>query len=373
MARTEHHPTGLIHYNPRLSFRGYTLFTAQMNNAFLIDPKGRFVHRWQHERGITNAELLPNGNLLALTMPSPEVQGQRGLNGQAAACVELDWDNNILWEYNDPWIHHDQKRLANGNTLLLRWEPMPKRLIKRISGGYNATGDDPKHMLGDTVLEVTPEGSIVRKWRSWEHLDPEIDMICPLDDRREWTHANSIDTAPNGDWVISFRRISTIIRVSPKRGEIKWRFNDESVRHQHDARFISSNRATFFDNGVHRKGIEYSRAVEISTRSKKIVWSYMDNPPFTLYTLMGGSVERLPNGNTLICETSKGHFLEVTQDGKVVWEYINPMFSTNPRLGGRMNMVFKVHRYSSGYPGLNGRKLKPDNLANLNQLYGPEV
>ncbi len=26
MARSEHHPNGLIHYNPQLSHRGYTLF-----------------------------------------------------------------------------------------------------------------------------------------------------------------------------------------------------------------------------------------------------------------------------------------------------------------------------------------------------------
>ena len=59
------------------------------------------------------------------------------------------------------------------------------------------------------------------------------------------------------------------------------------------------------------------------------------NPPFSLYTLMGGCVDRLPNGNTLITETAKGHFLEVTPDKKVVWEYINPFFVENARLGGR--------------------------------------
>lgn len=372
MAKTEHHPNGLIYYNPRLSYRGYTLFTAQMR-AYLVDPKGRFVHQWEHKRGITNAELLPNGNLLALTMPSPDERGQRGLNGQAEACVELDWDGDVVWEYNDPWIHHDYKRLPNGNTLLLRWELIPRGLSKRVKGGYNFEGDDPNEMLGDAVLEVTPTGDIAHKWNSWEHLDPKTDVICPLCDRREWTHANSIDTAPNGDWLISFRRISTIIRVSPKNDEIKWRFNNEEVRHQHDARYISPTRITVFDNGAHRKGIEYSRAIEINTRTRKIVWQYADNPVFTLFTIMGGCVERLPNGNTLICETAKGHFLEVTAESKVVWEYINPLFTTNPRMGGRMNMVFKIHRYSQNYAGLSGRKLHPDNLANLNELYGPET
>ena len=218
MARTEHHPTGLIHYNPRLSSGGYTLFTANTNYAFLIDPKGRFVHQWRHNRGITNAELLPNGNLLALTMPSPRVKGQRGLNGQAEACIELNWESDLVWEYKDPWIHHDLKRLPNGNTLLLRWESLPKSLASRVKGGYREKDDDKHGMLGDAVLEVTPDGDIVHNWKSWHHLDPSVDIICPLDDRREWTHANSIDTAPNGDWVISFRRISTIIRVKPNTG-----------------------------------------------------------------------------------------------------------------------------------------------------------
>ncbi|MBT4160885.1 MAG: hypothetical protein HOC70_17120 [Gammaproteobacteria bacterium] len=373
MARTEHHPNGLIHYNSRLSFRGYTLFTALGTKAFLIDPKGQFVHQWEHERGITNAELLPNGNLIAMTMPSPDVEGQRGLNGQAAACIELGWDGQVVWEYNDPWIHHDFKRLPNGNTLIIKWEPLPKRLIRKIKGGYLDKDDDPGKMLGDVVLELKPDNSVVRRWQSWDHLDPAIDVICPLDDRREWSHANSIDITPKGNWLISFRRISTVIQVVPRTGRIRWRFHNEEVRHQHDARFTSPTTITMFDNGVHRRGIEYSRAIEIDTRTRKVVWEYTDNPPFTLYTIMGGCVLRLANGNTLITETSKGHFLEVTKDNKVVWEYINPFFTSNPRLGGRMNMVFRAHRYSPDYEGLKGRNLDPENLANLNRLYGPEA
>ena len=90
MARSEHHPNGLIHHNPQLSFPGYTLFAADLDKAWLIDMHGRFAHRWQCPLGITNPELLPNGNLMALAMPSENVAGQRGLNGQAAACFELD-------------------------------------------------------------------------------------------------------------------------------------------------------------------------------------------------------------------------------------------------------------------------------------------
>lgn len=371
MARSEHHPNGLIHYNPQLSWKGYTLFSADTDKAYLIDMEGRFVHEWRCEMGITNPELLPNGNLIAMMQPSKEAEGQRGLNGQAAGMIELDWHSNIVWRYHDPWIHHDYQRLPNGNTLILKWEALPKTLIKQIKGGYNHKEDDPNRMLGDMVIEVTPEAEVISTWKSWQQLDPKKDVICPLDHRLEWTHANSLSLAPNGDWLISFRRISTIIQVNPKSGKLRWRWNGETS-HQHDTNYSSEGTITVFDNGVHRKSMDYSRAIEIDAKTKEILWEYADNPPFSFYTVMGGSARLLPNGNVLICETSKGQFFEVTRDKKVVWEYINPIFVSNPRLGGRMNLVFRCHRYGPRYTGLADKDLDPMRLANLNRLYGYE-
>ena len=39
----------------------------------------------------------------------------------------------------------------------------------------------------------------------------------------------------------------------------------------------------------------------------------------------GGSAQRLPNGNTLIAETDRGHAFEVTKDGEIVWEFYTPV------------------------------------------------
>lgn len=371
MARSEHHPNGLIHYNPQLSCKGYTLFSANVNGAYLIDMQARFVHEWRCELGITNPTLMPNGNLMCMAMPSPDVQGQRGLNGQAAACFELDWESNIVWRYDDPWMHHDYQRLENGNTLLVKWVPMPKAMVKKVKGGYHAKGDDPDEMLGDVVVEVTPEGEIAREWKSWDHFDPETEVGGPLSHRKEWSHCNSISLAPNGDWLLSFRRISTIMQVNPRSGKIRWKWGDGTTAAQHDVKYSSDNTITIFDNGVNRQGgMEFSRVIEIDAKSKEIVWQYADNPPFSFFTLMGGSADVLPNNNVLICETSKGQFFEVTRDKKVVWEYINPMFVDNPRLGGRMNLVYRCHRYGPDHPALGDRDLDPARYANLNRLHG---
>jgi hypothetical protein len=367
MARSEHHRNGLIHYNPQLSYRGYTLFSAD-GKALLMDMEGRFVHRWEPPQGCTNPELLANGNIMAMGRPDSAVEGQRGLNGQASCCYELDWEGNVVWQYDDPWMHHDYQRLDNGNTLVVKWEPMPKSIVRRVKGGYHEDDDDPKEMLGDVLIEVDPAGQIVNTWKSWEHFDPKTEVICPLDHRKEWSHCNSVSQTPEGDYLLSFRRINMIAEVCARTGKIKWKLTGVTA-HQHDVKYTQYGTITIFDNGVHRKGIEYSRALEIDASTKEIVWEYADNPPFSFYTVMGGGVERLPNGNTLICETSKGQFFEVTPDKKVVWEYINPFFVTNPRLGGRMNLVFRAHRYGPDHSALAGRDLDPGRFANLNRLY----
>lgn len=121
----------------------------------------------------------------------------------------------------------------------------------------------------------------------------------------EWSHCNSISLSPKGDWLMSFRRISMICEVNSKTGKIRWKWSGTDS-HQHDVKYSSDSTITIFDNGVHRRGIDYSRALEGDAKPREFLWEYADNPPFSFYTLMGGSVDLLPNGNILICETSKG-------------------------------------------------------------------
>ena len=66
---------------------------------------------------------------------------------------------------------------------------------------------------------------------------------------------------------------------------------------------------------------------------------------------------------------TKFRILEVAPGGSVVWEYVNPFFVDNPRLGGRHNILFRAHRYEPDSPELEGRDLDPARYGNLNRLY----
>src|SRR5262245_47408863 len=76
--------------------------------------------------------------------------------------------------------------------------------------------------------------------RFWEHLDPAVDVITAVqDDRSEWTHGNSVEELPDGNLLVSYRNITTIViqsvsldvnlrragRLPPVRA-VEWRRND---------------------------------------------------------------------------------------------------------------------------------------------------
>jgi len=61
---------------------------------------------------------------------------------------------------------------------------------------------------------------------------------------------------------------------------------------------------------------------------------------------------------------TEGHLFEVTPEGDVVWEYVNPATrdGTVETLGDGLpmsNAVFRAYRYGPEHPALKGRDLSP--------------
>ena len=89
----------------------------------------------------------------------------------------------------------------------------------------------------------------------------------------------------------------------------------------------------------------YSRVLEINPVTLEKAWTFNDLENFggnvealtianQLFSPYCSGADRLPNGNTLITEMVNGRVLEVTPEGDVAWEFVNP--------GGK---VFRAHRY----------------------------
>jgi Arylsulfotransferase (ASST) len=341
--------TGLIASDPERAFPGFTLFTPMFGDgtAYLVDLRGEVQHTWRlpYPPGL-HGYLLDNGHLFyggKIHDGRPRFDAWERF--KSGAVLEADWNGKILWEVRHPDHHHDARKLANGNVILLCLGPLPDALRSRIKGGLPGTEADGT-IYADYLVEMTTDGDVLWEWRSWEH--PETEIITAQDRREEWTHGNTVAELPGGNLVVGFRNISTVVIIERSSGKIVWKLGSPPLAQQHDPRPLPSGNLTIFDNGTHRRDhpAPYSRVIEVDPRTGAIVWEYRDQSLFDFFSPYISGAQRLPNGNTLICEGCDGRIFEVTPDGLVVWEYVNPHFAMAEGRPGLNNWVFRAFRYS---------------------------
>ena len=334
---------------------------------------GRDVHSWNY--GGFPVEMIdpelsggPRGHVLV--QKEPDIYDNKTL-------LELDWNGNIVWEWGRDAPggaarqNHDLARLPNRNTLVLAH-------VKPVV--ESAVPDNDQ-----AIYEVTPQGEVIWKWYSLEHIDefgfsPEAKELL-LRSSKMRTRSSPLvlnDMSPLGPnhWydsgdarfhpdniMIDAREASFIAIIEKSTGRIVWRLGpdypgayDFSRRSgsrevpraidlivgQHDAHMIArgmpgAGNLLVFDNQgsagfppFHGEFFPASRVLEIDPVACQIVWQYdatsSNNPYWSFFSSFISSARRLPNGNTLICEGMHGRVFQVAPAGKIVWEYVNPHF-----------------------------------------------
>lgn len=341
---------GVTWCDPELVSEGLTLIAASWggNRVRLVDEAGEAVHEWTlpWPPGLGQT-LTERGTLLANGKIPDEHPFLGGLPFQGGAIAEFSWSGELLWEIRHSGHHHDGIVLDNGNVLLLGIGRVPDDLAVRVRGGIPAETHD---MWADTLVELTREGEIVWEWRSWEHLEPDIDEIGPgAMERGEWTHGNGIVELSSGDLLVSARQISTVLRISRATGEITRRYGRGSLAGQHSPWPTEEGTVLVFDNGFNRQdgSPPYSRLVEFDLETGEEVWQYKEPAPWEMFSALQSSAQRLENGNTLACEGLTGRVFEVTHDGELAWEYVNPYleYRADTTSGLRSNRMFRAQKY----------------------------
>jgi outer membrane protein assembly factor BamB len=372
--------SGVTHYRPELAYNGFTLYTpmeGEPSTTWLIDMEGRFVHRWQLPGWVRlHAELLPSGNLL-FGIPDPD-SPFRDLVYAGGHLVELDWEGKEVWRFSDPYMDcHDRVRMKNGNTLVQTYVEVPKSIASKVKGGIPGSELEGV-MWGYTLREITPDKEVVWTWTTYEHLDPEVDALNALFSRAMWPGWNTLTELPNGDIMTCSYGTNNIYIINKKTGNIKWRWGNGIISFPHEPSMLDNGNVLVFDNGRYHVGIwppDHSRVIEVNPETDAIEWEYRAENPVDFYSTYIGGCQRLPNGNTLVCEGAMGRLFEVTPTGQLVWEYVVPFYNISPKKTGTSaspsNATFRCHRYGPEFPGFQGKRFTPEQLEPWTLLYGP--
>lgn len=302
--------------------------SADAPKAFLMDMKGKVLHTWRktydevwpgrsdeplaqdvYKTYWRRAYLLPNGDLLAIFMD--------------LGLIKLDRDSNLLWAYQGR-CHHDLFVDDAGSVHVLTRE-RTRRADLRLES-WTTIGA----ILEDFISILSPEGketrrvSVVDSFLNsayapfLEHIKAASDIL----------HTNSLRPIPadkhaifkNGQVIISMREIHALAAVDLQQERVTWA-STGMWKYQHEPRLLSSGNVLLFDN---RGNHGMSRAIEFNPLTQEVAWSYQGTPAESFHSREAGSIQRLPNGNTLITESEKGRGFEVTPGGKIVWEFLNP-------------------------------------------------
>jgi hypothetical protein len=343
--------TGLRALDRERAWPGFTLFAlyqSETTTVYLIDLDGVIVHTWQMPYPAQYGFLTERGTLFYNgKIPATSDSFISDKPYKIGSALEVDWNGRVIWQVQHPEHHHDGIRLRNGNVLLLCLAPLARDLASRIKGGRAGTEHNGQ-MYGDYLVELTTAGRPIWEYHIWEHLDPETDRITAIQEPRDaWTNGNGLAELPNGDIVVSFRTISTIVIIERTTGTIIWKLGAPPLCGQHAPTPLTNGNLLIFDNGPHRLDhpIPFSRVIEIELATKEIVWEYREKRESNFFSPRISNAQRLPNGNTLICEGDFGRLFEVTASGEIVWEYVNPYFGGPP--DNQNNRVFRAYRYSA--------------------------
>ena len=319
----------VIRYDPARAHNGYNLYNSGHGpEALLIDMEGQPLHSWSLGKEAVwpdaptrkmafywrRVRVYPNGDLLVVF--------------DSYGLMKLDRDSNLLWKYTRA-CHHDLEVTDNGDIYVLYRE-------SAVLEDYN----DGRRVMPDGVVVLTSDGEPKEEYRILECFNNSnyaymLRWIPP--DVQDLLHANSVRVFDGshehlspfykeGNILIALRKIDVVAIIDPDERSVVWATSgiENGLWHkQHDPRVLADGTMLLFDNRG-RGDVERTSVLEFDPFTLRVNWQFGGGTGASLYSRTLGASRRLPNGNTLISESNYGRAVEVTREGEIVWEFINP-------------------------------------------------
>lgn len=363
---------------------GYTIFVEQgtdrpnpSNYVIIVDPQGEVV--WYLDtrvKGPSEVHMTDEGHLRILSTGAYDLIGQ---------VVELDFRGGLIRRWRPAsqaegddiplpveHLHHDVQPAPGGGLFFLSVEPYEEAMYPSSESNRSAPLA-PATVIGDVVVEVGPDGSLLNRWELFRMVDPDRIGYDSLQGRfwepeygpdvKDWAHANAVFyDEPNDALLVSLRHQDSIVKFSRATGELIWILGDRAHYspefdpyllektpwmslwhyHQHAVEVLPNGNILMFDNGNNRASafrpkvpdsLNFSRALEYAIDEEAWtatpVWTYgtpIDQKP---YSYMAGDADYQPiTGNVLTTFSAIGS----QGDANVTWELVETTHTTPPEV-----------------------------------------
>ncbi len=347
--------SGVTVYDEDLAYRGLNFTTSgHAAGARLLDMEGGLLHEWEcpylkawpdsahlaQNEGTQYwrvAHLYPNGDVLAIF--------------EGFGIVKVDSESRLLWKRHGG-EHHDVTVADDGRIYVLTRKAHMVRDVSPV-----------RPVLEDFITVLDENGDVLR----------DVSVLRALVDSRFSSVMNSFHFRHGGDIfhtnalvlldgsladdlaafhegnvLVSIRQLSMLAVVDMETETVEWISTGQWLE-QHHPVVLTDGAILLFDNkGGGRSYASRSRIIEFDPVTLERTWFYQGDAENPFFSQMCGTVQRLPNGNTLVTESDYGRAFEVTRDGRTVWEYLNPERSgANDQL---IATLFEVVRLEPGFP-----------------------
>ncbi len=289
---------------------------------------------------------------------------------------KLDWNSKLIWKLEGQF-NHDLDIQPDGSIYTLE--------NRERSVDFHG---QKIHITDDEVVQVSASGTRSLQWSIFDVFKnylPEEKFKGILAYEKENTakpnkpklradfyifdvlHTNGVqllkeavpDLGQKGDVLLSMTKINRIAILDPQSKKIRWEYGPGELDVLHQVTILKNGHLLVFDNGMSRG---HSRVLEIDPRTKLVTWSYDPIGKDSFFAFNRGGAMRLLNGNTLVVSSTDGRALEVTQDGKIVWEYYRPLVKQPPNPNPKAPWIPRdaLYRIRRIEPELVERLLKDD-------------
>ena len=322
-------------------------FTTDWGLILALDEDGEIVWFYRSPSRIAGVAALDNGHLFFHTARNSPTEID--WLGRTLRCWGAALGPNPMPAGAIPvqavTLHHQPDALPNGNYLSLNAVP------RRIQGYYTSETDadaprSDQWVMGDEVIEFNPQGEVLWRWNSFDHLDPfkigydtfwSYWWVRGFPQHLDWTHGNGVHHDPRDDSVLlSLRNLDAVLKIDRPSGEIRWILArdigwSEALRakllkplgegfiwpsHQHNPRLTPEGHVVLFNNNVHQAipftgervksaAESLSRAVvyeiDEAARTARMVFATPVDPQEGMVSFAMGDAHVLPRtGNVLV-------------------------------------------------------------------------